>query len=295
MAIAHIGANSYYMRNIPLFEVYVSRNVSIFFRRYSWLFSVGLCLAAFVFVFYVSIGRQEDLSTLHEEDVKALSLSDTQTIAHPDEYRTIALSYRIPTDKVLALYRSVQAAQAVKDFYSAIVGSPEIALKILEESEKQNVSPSLAIALAWEESHFRRTAINRNKNSVDRGIFQLNNRSFPKLSESDFFTIDTNVEHGVAHLKLCLDLAGNEVAGLAMYNAGTNRVRKNTTPASTLNYVHRILSFKTGIEKLFEEQVARMWFVMEDGSVRSIAPIPVQAVASGAPTKKGFLKARFGN
>ena len=40
-----------------------------------------------------------------------------------------------------------------------------------------------------------------------------------------------------------------------MYNAGTNRVRSNKTPLSTLNYIGKILAYQKMLEQLFEEQV----------------------------------------
>jgi hypothetical protein len=49
------------------------------------------------------------------------------------------------------------------------------------------------------------------------------------------------------------------VAGLAMYNAGTNRVNAGTTPRHTLDHVSRILEFRNGIESLFQvEYVQRL-------------------------------------
>ena len=60
----------------------------------------------------------------------------------------------------------------------------------------------------------------------------------------------------MSHLKFCLNTAGNEVSALAMYNAGTGRVRSNKTPQSTLNYVGKIMSYQKMLDQLFEEQVA---------------------------------------
>jgi soluble lytic murein transglycosylase-like protein len=92
---------------------------------------------------------------------------------------------------------------------------------------------------------------NRNR-SVDRGLFQLNDGSFPKLTETDFFNPRVNAYYGMAHLRWCLDFGGSEVAGLAMYNAGVNRVNGGTTPRQTLDHVARIMEFRKGIEALFQ-------------------------------------------
>ena len=56
-------------------------------------------------------------------------------------------------------------------------------------------------------------------------------------------------------LKFCLGYAGTEVSALAMYNAGTQRVRSNKTPLTTLNYVGKILAYQRMLEQLFAEQV----------------------------------------
>ena len=59
----------------------------------------------------------------------------------------------------------------------------------------------------------------------------------------------------MAHLKFCLSSAGNEVSALAMYNAGTGRVRSNKTPQSTLNYVGKIITYQKMLESLFADEV----------------------------------------
>jgi len=58
----------------------------------------------------------------------------------------------------------------------------------------------------------------------------------------------------MGHLRYCLDVGGSEIAALAMYNAGTNRVNSSGTPRSTLDYVSRIMENRWKIEDLFWEQ-----------------------------------------
>jgi soluble lytic murein transglycosylase-like protein len=90
---------------------------------------------------------------------------------------------------------------------------------------------------------------------VDRGLFQLNSASFPKLGVEDFFNPRTNALYGTAHLAYCLEQGGNEVAALAVYNAGYGRVNKTGTPRSTLDYIYRALNYRSNLEALFEAQV----------------------------------------
>ena len=160
------------------------------------------------------------------------------------------------TDNGLKMYRQPLSRPATEWFYYQITGDEDVTHAILTEADKNDIPLSLAFALAYTESNYKVTAINRNTNeSIDRGLFQLNNKSFPKLTEADFFDPYVSAKYGMSHLRFCINTAGNEVAGLAMYNAGTNRVRSNKTPQSTLNYVNKILSYQEMLDKLFDEQV----------------------------------------
>jgi soluble lytic murein transglycosylase-like protein len=156
-------------------------------------------------------------------------------------------------DPILAAYRDSDLREAVVDFFGEIVRSGDLAAVILSNADAFNVSPSLAFALCWEESRFNARAINRKNvnKSIDRGLFQLNNGSFPKLLEEEFFDPNTNARHGIAHLRWCIDIGGSVIAGLAMYNAGTNRVRAGGTPKKTLDYISQILTNQAKIEELF--------------------------------------------
>jgi soluble lytic murein transglycosylase-like protein len=164
-------------------------------------------------------------------------------------------------DQILDYYRNEASRREVVAFFSALVQSGEIAEPILANADQFDIPPSLAFALCWGESRFNPLAVNRaNRNrTIDRGLFQLNNESFPKLREADFFNPAVNAYYGMAHLRWCLDSGGSVVAGLAMYNAGTNRVNAGTTPRHTLDHVSRILEFRNGIESLFQvEYVQRL-------------------------------------
>jgi hypothetical protein len=51
-----------------------------------------------------------------------------------------------------------------------------------------------------------------------------------------------------------MDIGGTEIAALAMYNAGTVRVRNTGTPKTTLDYVSRILENRSRVERRFQER-----------------------------------------
>jgi hypothetical protein len=156
-------------------------------------------------------------------------------------------------DTILQFYRDDATKAQVVDFFGGLTHSEDIAKTILINADSYDIPPSLAFALCWEESQFNPQAINRkNRNeSVDRGLFQLNSQSFPTLAELDFFNPQTNAHYGMAHLRWCLDSGGSVVAGVAMYNAGTNRVHSGSTPKKTLDYVSHILENQDTIERLF--------------------------------------------
>lgn len=190
-----------------------------------------------------------DLSEDTEEELSA---------AFQDYFAEVSLSKLTDdSDDGLKLYRQALSRSAVEWFYYQITGDRKVTQAILAEAEKNDIALSLAFALAHTESNYNAKATNKNSNTtVDRGLFQLNSNSFPALTEEDFFDPFVSSKYGMSHLKFCLNTAGNEVSALAMYNAGTGRVRSNKTPQSTLNYVGKILSYQKMIDQLFNDQVA---------------------------------------
>jgi hypothetical protein len=156
-------------------------------------------------------------------------------------------------DIILESYRDPLFRDDVEAFFNSMTRSPQITSEILLRAEEFGISPALAFALAWEESRYNPQAVSKkNANgSVDRGLFQLNNLSFPTLSEADFFDIRINSSYGMRHLKWCLDTGGSDLVGLAIYNAGSTRINTDQTPRKTLAYASRILDFKERIEESF--------------------------------------------
>jgi soluble lytic murein transglycosylase-like protein len=207
------------------------------------------------------IERQRDARS-PKEDAEAPALYPPPWSARENAvYAREILESLDQPDRILSYYRNEANRLEVISFFSALVQSEEVAASILVNADKFDIPPSLAFALCWGESRFNPQAVNRanRDRTIDRGLFQLNNASFPKLKEADFFKPGVNAYYGMAHLRWCLDAGGSEVAGLAMYNAGTNRVKAGTTPRHTLDHVSRILEFRNGIEALFQvEYVQRL-------------------------------------
>jgi hypothetical protein len=171
-------------------------------------------------------------------------------------------------DVGLELYRALPTRTAVEWFYTNVTGDMDVALAILREADKNNIPLSLAFSLAYTESRYKPRALNKNTNaSIDRGVFQLNNKSFPALVEADFYDPYVSAKYGLSHLRFCLDTAGNEVSALAMYNAGTNRVRNNGTPQTTLNYISKIQTYRQGLDNLFESEVIAVYTRIGDSAI----------------------------
>ena len=179
---------------------------------------------------------------------------DDLSVEFQDYFTEVKLSKGI--DDGLTLYRQPLSRAAVEWFYYQITGNKSVTQAILSEADKNNIPLSLAFSLAHTESNYKVTATNKNRNNtIDRGLFQLNSNSFPSLTEEDFFDPFVSSKYGMSHLRFCLNTAGNEVSALAMYNAGTNRVRSNSTPQTTLNYVGNIISYQKTLDQMFADQV----------------------------------------
>jgi hypothetical protein len=175
-------------------------------------------------------------------------------------------------DPVQEMYGEPDMQDLIIDFFAGICGSRDIAKAVLSNADKYKIPPALAFALGWEESRFNPRAVNQKNRdgSVDRGLFQLNNRSFPGLDSYAFFDIEVNAMYGMSHLRHCLNVGGTEIAALAMYNAGTGKVGSAGAPKSTLDYIHRILGNRRRIESRFRADFLDQgegWGVMEQSIV----------------------------
>jgi hypothetical protein len=200
-----------------------------------------------------TLGRSQPAHT--EEDA-----GEFEPEIFPPQFSPQEASLSLPREPdgkdILDLYRNSDYRDRVVSFFGALCGSLNVAAVILANAAVFDISPSLAFALSWEESRYNPLAINRKNRdgSIDRGLFQLNDRSFPNIEHSDFFNPSINAWYGMGHLKLCLDLGGTEVAALAMYNAGTGRVRTLGAPKNTLDYIYRILERRQNIEGIFQAE-----------------------------------------
>jgi soluble lytic murein transglycosylase-like protein len=173
----------------------------------------------------------------------------------PASYHEFALTAGKAPCQALEAYRNPDTREAAVEFFSSLIGSRELTVILLRNASAFDLDPALVFALCWVESHYNRYAVNsKNVNgSIDRGLFQLNDRSFPSLSVEEFFNPSINTYIALESLRTYINLGGSEVAGLAMYNAGPVRVRKGATPQKTLNYIASINNYREGITALFRK------------------------------------------
>ena len=197
--------------------------------------------------------RQPAITSAETESAEVIVEVEPEFFPEPRAVHFFAGADYEKTDVIQKAFRRQETRDFAIDFFAEICPSREIAEIILTYADMYNIPPALALALAWEESRLNPRAVNTaNRNgSIDRGLFQLNNRTFPFLDVQAFFNPRVSAKYGMSHLRFCLDTGGSEIAALAMYNAGTGRVNSSGTPRSTLDYTSRILENRRKIENRF--------------------------------------------
>jgi len=159
-----------------------------------------------------------------------------------------------------ALYRHTRARTSLVKFYAKMTGSERVARAILDAAVEKGVDVNLAFALARAESDFRPSARSVNKDkSVDKGLFQLNSRSYPRLSDEEAYDPVVNARKGMAHLRFAMNYGGDEIRALAIYNAGLSRAERGAVPESTYEYIERVLTYRAEIESRFRSDLLPYW------------------------------------
>ncbi len=172
------------------------------------------------------------------------------------ESKTTALAKNISSDELKDMRaEKFQSAEDIKqNYYAGVIENEDIARLAIAYSEKEGIETSLLVALMKTESNFNPNAINYNYNgSVDRGICQLNSKTFPDLSKQDFYDPETNIKTAAAFLHWCLENTDyNLVRALACYNAGWGNVTNENVGDLTLNYIQKITTYKKSFEDELE-------------------------------------------
>jgi hypothetical protein len=230
-------------------------------QRFLFNFHPKTSVWLFIMLGYLLIGEPYlllgflDLKNLTENLSleKKMKITDNKNIG--SQTITSLLAGKPPEEITeLYLYKHPLTKSLVTDFFVKLTGNKKITLPVLHHAEKQNISFFLVFALVWVESQYNIRAIHYNRQSIDRGLFQLNSLAFPSLKEKDFFDPEINAQYGLHHLRYCLTEGKNDVVALAMYNAGLSRVQSGT-PVSTLHFISKILDYKRSLQDEFEQML----------------------------------------
>lgn len=220
-----------------------------------------------LFVATIALAAREPLPRYRPEDAdyrfvwnddSAAMGAAAPTTGGVPQHPNVANLLRSP-DPVYALYREDISHAAVVDFFTQIAGDRMIAETILFHAARRRVPIGIVFAIVHTESRFDPTAVNANPTSIDRGLMQLNSRTFRDLTIDDFFDPETNVFHGVDYFVWCLTHNDTLMNAVATYNAGLTRVRAGRIPASTQVYMQRVQTFHRDTMERFVRYIERQF------------------------------------
>lgn len=256
---------NYYMLRRPLDHIVtfftikgsVSLNILRYYFRKEWILKEvfyrplrakgAVFLCAIIGLILVSCAPSPSVNLNLDSEILSLA---TNTKKIP-----VSIDEKIPNDTIANYYINADTRQHVIDFFTSLTKSSKIAKAILDNAVEHEVPAGLAFAIAYEESRFNPNALNRNPSSIDRGLFQLNSLTFPEMTDMQAYDPIFNAKEGVKYFKHVLEISGNEVSALAMYNAGRTRVSNTGAPVTTLGYISRVLNYEKNIDSLFTAKV----------------------------------------
>lgn len=130
--------------------------------------------------------------------------------------------------------------------------------QIIAAANDYGVPPSLALAVAQQESSFNPNATNVNVSksgvtTTDYGLFQINSQNLAALNLTPTSVMDptTNIDAGVAMLSnLLTQYNGNVSLALAAYNGGPGAAASGTPSAATQPYVASVLANESNFSDL---------------------------------------------
>jgi len=129
---------------------------------------------------------------------------------------------------------------------------------IIVEALDQKVPVNLVLSLVYAESEFDYKAYNENVKdgevvSIDRGLFQLNNKSFPELKRDDFYNPHKNMKIGISYLKFLYERFGTWERAVLAYNCGPAKLAKSGAPIKTKAYLKKILEKERELDNAFND------------------------------------------
>lgn len=127
---------------------------------------------------------------------------------------------------------------------------------VMINARVRNIPASLIFAIAQCESLFDPKAININSNgTTDKGVMQLNSRTFPYLTEREIMNVSCNIHNGCGLLEHLYNVYnGNLVKIIMAYNAGEGAVNSGHIPQKTINYLNEVLKNKA----IYDMEIMKM-------------------------------------
>jgi hypothetical protein len=165
-----------------------------------------------------------------------------------------------------------------------------IALKVIEEAERQGVNPDFALSVALAESAFNPEAIS---SAGAIGVMQLMPNTAKDLGV-DPKNVEENIQGGIKYLKQLASQFDNDTASiLAAYNAGPNSKFFKTgdikdLPTETIDYVNRITDYAGGKLPRFTVNES-----VEEEDVTPPPPPPSVTTLPPGPTPGQIESSRF--
>jgi soluble lytic murein transglycosylase-like protein len=173
---------------------------------------------------------------------KVIAMADPGPISRPVSLASPPIVFAGTINPTDSQFGEALVQDLSRIYYEQLAGSRSIANAILENTS--GLDPDFSFALAWRESAFDPNATNSNYDpegnviSIDKGLFQLNSRTFPTLTNKQIFSLDINSREGLKHIRECLATThGNLRKALYLYNAGT----LVNVPNRTITYAEEIL------------------------------------------------------
>ena len=161
----------------------------------------------------------------------------------------IASDTPVSGDALLTIYRNDRLRPLVTDYYARLTQDRAVAVAILETCDSLDIDPSLAFAMAWNESHFDPRAVSYNATTIDRGLFQLNSATFSDLDRKTVFDPKANAVHGLTFYKMAFDRLGTEEKALGYYNSGVGLISSRPYPRSTQAYIKKVLADRAQMDR----------------------------------------------
>lgn len=238
-----------------------------------WLLSL-LGAVAIIFVATILILNKnhkeeiEKISTKYEQKVEEAEYTKQALAAKEEEMkakiaastRGINTTYTVDFSRGNMLNEKIMKLNAfnynlVVDYLESIAGDRTIVERIIFHSLKKEVPISLSFGICQAESGFIPDAINKNNRngSIDRGLFQLNNKPRPQWKVEDYFDIEKNIEEGIKYIKENYNLYdGNILLTIGAFNKGATGI-KSGAGFETLLYMNKVITYQNSIEENLNE------------------------------------------